>query len=296
MAAPVTITCPGCSAVLIIEGVEPERVLLCAGCRRRLYARGGLPVRRTSRKAVASLVCGLASLLGLCLTGIPAVILGTLALWDIYRRRKPLRGQGLAIAGIVTGILCGGIGTPVAAVVLRGAWNGWQLGRSVGAPVIRDPGELARLADRMPPCRLPPGFRPVAGQEAQQARMIVYEADPPRPYGMIVLVQFPRTFEGQTGVMYGWTWPALDRLRPPAGIRIDQSEALHWTIHGTPVVVMRNVGKARDGGEPRIEYYGVLHDAEGPVIAFVRTAEGAGAKRRWGLTEDEVRRFFESIQ
>jgi prepilin-type processing-associated H-X9-DG protein len=62
---------------------------------------------RTSGKAVASLVLGIASLLCTFFTGIPAVIMGLLGLRDIGRAQGCIQGKGLAIAGIVTG----GIGT-----------------------------------------------------------------------------------------------------------------------------------------------------------------------------------------
>jgi hypothetical protein len=56
----------------------------------------------TSGKATTSLVLGIASLFCNVLTGLPAVILGILALRDIGKNRKRLGGQGLAIAGIAT--------------------------------------------------------------------------------------------------------------------------------------------------------------------------------------------------
>ncbi len=56
----------------------------------------------TSGKATASLVLGICSLFCNILTGIPALILGLLALRDIGRSRERLGGRGLAIAGIST--------------------------------------------------------------------------------------------------------------------------------------------------------------------------------------------------
>jgi Protein of unknown function (DUF1559)/Domain of unknown function (DUF4190) len=57
----------------------------------------------TSRKAAWSLGLGIASLFCSLLTGIPAVILGALALGDINRSRGRTAGSGLAIGGIITG-------------------------------------------------------------------------------------------------------------------------------------------------------------------------------------------------
>src|SRR4051812_39959159 len=61
---------------------------------------GGPPA--TSGKAVASLILGVLSFCLPVVLGIPALILGILGLRDINRSRGRLRGQGLAIAGIIT--------------------------------------------------------------------------------------------------------------------------------------------------------------------------------------------------
>ncbi|MCA9239100.1 MAG: DUF1559 domain-containing protein [Planctomycetales bacterium] len=57
---------------------------------------------RTSGKAVASLVLGICSFFFSILTGLPAIILGALALGDI-KRNPQVEGKGMAIAGITTG-------------------------------------------------------------------------------------------------------------------------------------------------------------------------------------------------
>lgn len=59
----------------------------------------------TSPKATISLVLGILSIFT-CITGIPAAILGFMALGDIKRQPRRIGGKGMAIAGIVTG-LCG---------------------------------------------------------------------------------------------------------------------------------------------------------------------------------------------
>jgi hypothetical protein len=62
----------------------------------------------TSGKATASMILGLISFpfcIGSILTGIPAIILGALALSDIGKSDGRLGGKGLAITGLVTGAL-----------------------------------------------------------------------------------------------------------------------------------------------------------------------------------------------
>ena len=59
---------------------------------------------KTSSYAIASLVCGIFSLCCLSpLTGVPAIILGILALSPI--KKGVYTGKGIAISGIITGII-----------------------------------------------------------------------------------------------------------------------------------------------------------------------------------------------
>ena len=59
----------------------------------------------TSSLAIWRLVLGILSFCAVCITGIPAVILGILALVKISKSPATLKGQGLAIGGLVTGVL-----------------------------------------------------------------------------------------------------------------------------------------------------------------------------------------------
>src|SRR6266851_1667339 len=72
------------------------------------------PTSRLSALALVSLVLGLASLVLLLITGIPAVILGLYSLRWINYSDGRLRGRGLAIAGMALG----GLGTAAAVVLL----------------------------------------------------------------------------------------------------------------------------------------------------------------------------------
>jgi prepilin-type processing-associated H-X9-DG protein len=69
------------------------------------YADYGFAPRKTSGKAIASLVLGIASFLCSIFAGLPALVLGIVSLVEINRSRGRIKGQGLAIGGIVTGSL-----------------------------------------------------------------------------------------------------------------------------------------------------------------------------------------------
>jgi len=68
--------------------------------------------------AIWSLVLGILSFCGGCITGVPAIILGILALTKINKPPAALKGQGLAIAGLVTGVVGAFFGTAILAALL----------------------------------------------------------------------------------------------------------------------------------------------------------------------------------
>jgi hypothetical protein len=76
----------------------------------------GEPAEKTSGKAITSLVLGICSLF-CCLTGIPAIVFGILGLNEAKASQGRIKGEGLAIAGIVVGsfgTLISGVGVLIA--------------------------------------------------------------------------------------------------------------------------------------------------------------------------------------
>ena len=108
-----TVTCPTCGATLATDALDSGQAVLCSECRTRFVLRPPDFVPRISRMAIASLVLGVISLLGICLTGIPAILLGIFALRDIRQSKGQRTGRKLAIGGIVTGCLFGFLCAPV---------------------------------------------------------------------------------------------------------------------------------------------------------------------------------------
>jgi type II secretory pathway pseudopilin PulG len=80
----------------------------------------------TSGMAVASLVCGIASLLCGCLTGLPAIILGAISLSKIGKSNGALTGRGMAITGLVLGSVLALLGTAVLASLAMPAFAATQ--------------------------------------------------------------------------------------------------------------------------------------------------------------------------
>src|SRR5262249_22023619 len=108
-----TTRCPTCGHELPIPGATSFEAAAPAADRPGRWGDGDeqaddrqRPARATSGKAIASLVLGIPSVF-LCflLTGIPALILGLIGLKDINDSRGRLGGRGMAITGIVLGVI-----------------------------------------------------------------------------------------------------------------------------------------------------------------------------------------------
>jgi Domain of unknown function (DUF4190) len=79
------------------------------------YGYGPAPVSRpTNGLAVASLVCGIIGLFSCTLlTGIPAIVMGIVARSQIRRSGGVQQGDGVALAGIITGAVATAIGVVI---------------------------------------------------------------------------------------------------------------------------------------------------------------------------------------
>ena len=113
-----TVGCPNCAAALAIDELAGGGPAICANCGHYFFFQPLEHTRRLSRKAVASLVLGVASLLFFCLAAIPALVLGGLALVDLRRQEDRLRGRKLAIAGMLLSVLCAFLSIIVWALLL----------------------------------------------------------------------------------------------------------------------------------------------------------------------------------
>lgn len=84
-----------------------------------MYQQGGFPAKPTrgSGKATASLICGLLSFCLSLFAGIPAVITGIMALGDISKSQGQVGGKGMAITGIILGIVGTLIWIPMACLL-----------------------------------------------------------------------------------------------------------------------------------------------------------------------------------
>lgn len=131
--------CPNC------QTENPEDAKFCQKCGLQLLGKIFGGERRTSGKAVSSLVCGIGSVGCICFTGIPAIILGFLALRDIRRNPDRLTGEGMSIAGIVLGAVFTFLAIPFVGILLSIAMPNF-LNAQIRAKVSTASTEMRNLA------------------------------------------------------------------------------------------------------------------------------------------------------
>jgi type II secretory pathway pseudopilin PulG len=95
-------SCPACGTVLA-SGAAPQPAMPATMMPAMMPPNVPPGEQRTSGLAVTSLVLGLLSFVALCITGLPAIIFGAVALNSIKNSFGRLKGRGMAITGIVTG-------------------------------------------------------------------------------------------------------------------------------------------------------------------------------------------------
>lgn len=154
-------TCPHCG--LHLAPIDPGTLapVLCPAC--RLQVRSAIrPRLPPSRRALASLVLAGLSTAGGLFTGVPAIVLGALALRDIRRRPTQVGGTAIAIAGMLAGAVLSVAFLPCHAGVLFSLLANWERlsSRKGGEDVVTD---ATRLQDELPSWHigtLPSSLRP----------------------------------------------------------------------------------------------------------------------------------------
>lgn len=105
--------CPSCGATLVTDGFADGTTILCAQCRYAFEYRPLGDRRKLSRKAIASLVLGITAAIFSCLTAVPGIVLGVMALIEIRRSEETVKGRRLALAGIAASLLLGTLGAAI---------------------------------------------------------------------------------------------------------------------------------------------------------------------------------------
>jgi hypothetical protein len=269
---------------------------------------------------VASLVLGCVSLLGLFVTGIPAVLLGVVALRNIRKQPDALKGTGLAIGGIaagsVFGLICGGctVFSLVMGIVGRRSMVNTE-----------DPQQVIQIGEKIGQCELPAAVMPLKAIEFGiiDMRTVVYGNNPGTAFPLIVIVEQMRgTMPGQVeqqarqAVRSGHAGGGLGR---DGTFTVEGTERLTWRIREEPVIVQKRTMVDEWSGCRYREYTAQIPDPDHITMIMLTTPDESGVTIEIGpppppaspmtppaaprekqtttaLSEEDVQRFFESFQ
>ena len=292
MAAVLT-SCPNCGVELATQDYDSESIGRCANCGSQFGLDARLKDLTTkNHKATLSAVLGIASFLGLFVTGIPAVILGWLALKAI-REKKTKGGRQRAITGMITGsvfsLLCG---TSV-------------VGFAVFAYSVipsEDPADLKAAQEELGTWELPTEVSPDFTNSTFGMRTLAHQDDGRKSRVLVVL--YPRS------------------LAPTKRAALSQAESMKisltlkkvgtFTVEGEngPIEVTEESG-TDDDGEAIRAYSAAIPHPGGWVVILVQLKERpsdessntAGADntdedddKPYYMTIEEVKRVFETFQ
>lgn len=294
-----TDSCPNCGLPLVHVQL-PAETILCANCQHR-FTRAVAGERPTiSGKAIASLALGIAAPFVMCLAGVPAIVMGILALRDIRRSQGRARGRGLAVSGIVMGSLFGVVCMPISIVMMLGALQALRHPPREYTNAAQIAALLPKLPDHQPPANLTPiyGFE----DPRTNLRQVIYADRAHEPTTLVFLSQgasaqpFMRTvLERQ---MQGWEQGRQLKLT------VYKSETMNWTIADRQVEVARQTGVRQASGVDGSRYVAYLQGHNHSLGVMVCTEDRLSGNRdvtgtlanSRPLTEDEVRDFFASIR
>jgi hypothetical protein len=304
-----TLKCPHCAADLVTEGVTAGQRLLCAGCRRsfRLEA-GGRAVVSASQRAgasgnravplsysrTASAARWLGFLSFLPLVGLAALAAGLLGVRDL-RRHPGRRGLGRAVFGLVAG------GLTTLGWLLVGLVVGMGIYFAHSIKSTTDPAEIADIASHIGTFTVPPGLGPLHGDSIPPASMRIVRygkksnpGAPGRPAPLdvdLVVMQMPQSLYSDRDNMEN-ILRNQRRAGPwflPEFVPEEKKQAT-YTIRGQPVAVTLTLGKEEGSGKRWREYLAIVSSEQRRLGVILVTVETGG------LSEEEVRQFFESFQ
>jgi len=294
-----SVACPKCGVMLPTGGLAPGVSVQCARCGNQ-FALPATPQAEpaTSGKATASLIFGLIPVP--LLTGIPAVILGIWALFDIKRRPGELKGSGLAISGITLGTICSFVCTPIISFAV---WFGMRVAEE--SKFTEDPGEVAGIAAKIGQFQVPDGVEPEGALDTGILgwRMAIYTDKAKGPSTVVMLMQFPAMMAASQKDMemqMRQQW----RQRQQMGLDIEGTRQVVYTIRGQQVTITENIGKEPGSGRRFRQYMGLIASEKGPIMVMLMTPEVPADEAKppeeeqvgTRLTEEQVQQFFESFQ
>jgi hypothetical protein len=265
---------------------------------------GAHPINRAARW---SFWLGISSIVLLWITGIPALILGTRALWQMRHQKTTKQEKRWAITGTLLGTLFG--------LLLGGCLTGMvgifiAVSTTFSSDRSEDPAVLRQWLKEVVHLDIPEELKANFGYKSMTSHsfhfdtfdysyrnknLLIDEAD--FSYTQLTINFWPETFLNQNETLLR-SWERDHRTRAKAEQPIETRQLL-WNLNGTPTKVRQEIYFASDeanGSTSRRErdredhYVTVIHHEDAGVGLDLST-QGPGR-----MTPAEVRQLFESLQ
>jgi hypothetical protein len=245
-----------------------------------------------SRAAVSSFILGLGSLVFGFLSGIPAILLGTLALVRMRSGKPKLRGRALALIGVglgtVLSLTCG-------AIIGAGFWIAQSITRTT------DPQEVAAFASELGRFDFPDQVKPRRADSA--------------PFGIPTIVVYherPKRWKSDTVIglvdLSPLIAPTEQQARRQAELQphlfrgnTTEARRIHTiTVDGNEIEIAEEE-RSNDEKSRFRNYVGALPKSDGFILVIVSLRQTApppdsDASAIYALTTDNVLAFFASYR
>ncbi len=312
MASDATVNCPSCGSALPTGELKPGVLVQCARCNWQFRLSEAVPAplesapppppppadEGTSGTAIMSFVLGL--LPCLCVTGIPAIIFGAMALSEVNRRAGRLRGGGLAIAGIILGSVWS-----LTCAVLVGSGAMFINTAFKNFTISDDPAVVAQSARDIGVPEVPEGLQPVGGVDTGGIgfRIVIYaDRKNEDKNTMIMVMQFPGWIPWQRDQMERQMREAFNQQEGPMEFAVEERRVVTYNVGGKEVTGNEVIGKDESGR--RVRQYTVLMQSGGrPAMVIVHTTEPPEdptaqppVEGDVHLTDEQVRKFVEGFE
>lgn len=248
--------CPNCNASIATGGIEPSAIVRCAGCGSQFSA-AYEAISTKNRKATLSLVLGLVSVVGLFLTGIPAVILGIKSLADIKNRRTSVgrrRSIGGIIAGGFFGFTCSASAIGLALIV-------------PGMIPTDDPVEIAKIQKVIGQFEFPETLKPVSASTIIMGMRQVRYRDEPE-ISQVAMVYYPFNSGLNANAVRG---QVNGRKRGVMKMTDAKAEDFDLVVNGDTIKVTHESG-SEDGWRHHF-YFTVVSGDDGNSLMIIRTKQ-----------------------
>ena len=292
--------CPRCQSELVVGLVSNQQQVRCARGGSISQPQVEQGTRQVNRAARWSLWLGLSSILLLWITGIPALILGIRALWQMRYKRPTKREKESAIIGTVLGttfgLLLGGCATGALAMAITIAINAMPTSTN-------DPAVIRQWMDEVVHLDLPPELEATDAIWLMSTQSFEFnKAGKPYefPTTQLHVIHIGSLLANNPGLLKSFQddW-AKTNLTVRQGHQLINSEQLEWNLEGAATAVNHETFRVpadltpelSDSSHSKADHYIAFVRQRGAVVGLQLYTEGPDR-----MDLGEVRQLFESLE